>query len=399
LSITASHALVDDAFCFQICNAYQPPPKRANGLLSPISLHFLLFLTCSQYHALYLLCCLQLNLPSVVARSLIYVQKKHHRAQGRLHHAMRSRLLLSALLFCSSSLAKKQSAFKRGLVYISSNSPSDISLFTGSGTDLSWYYNYDIYPESDTSLSFVPMLFGLPDASTNFLGTISSLLQSSDPPRYVLSFNEPDMPNSYGGSDISPHDAAVSYLENIAPLRNSTYNHIKVSLPSTSGSNGGIDWLTSFNASCYSLNPGHGCPSDFISTHWYGDFTGLASWLGQIHEIFPSLPIWVTEFADPTVSLDQTQAFFNESTSYLDRLDYVDRYAWFGMFRAENANPNIGPNISFLDDAGELTDLGSWYLGGNATGNLPSAGTASTPYLHTSMMWLALGILFLISHG
>src|SRR5271154_5565088 len=76
LSITASHALVDDAFCFQICNAYQPPPKRANGLLSPISLHFLLFLTCSQYHALYLLCCLQLILPSVVARSRLYTFRK-----------------------------------------------------------------------------------------------------------------------------------------------------------------------------------------------------------------------------------------------------------------------------------------------------------------------------------
>jgi Glycosyl hydrolase catalytic core len=310
---------------------------------------------------------------------------------------MRSLLLLSALLFCSSSLAKKQSAFKRGLIYISSDDPSDLSLFTRSGSDLSWYYNYEDYPESITSLSFVPMLFGLPDASTNFLGTMSSLLQSSNPPRYVLSFNEPDMPTSVGGSDISPHDAAVSYLANIAPLRNSTYNHIKVSLPSTSGSNNGIDWLQRFNASCYSLDPKHGCPADFISTHWYGDFTGLTSWLGQIHEIFPSLPIWITEFADPAVSLDQTQAFFNQSTSYLDSLDYVDRYAWFGTFRAENANVFIGPNISFLDDAGQLTDLGSWYLGGNATGNLPLEGASSKIYLHTSMMWLALGILFLIS--
>ena len=29
---------------------------------------------------------------------------------------------------------------------------------------------------------------------------------------------------------------------------------------------------------------------------------------------------------------------------------------------------NVGPNQALLDPYGKLTDIGSWYLGGNATG-------------------------------
>ena len=32
----------------------------------------------------------------------------------------------------------------------------------------------------------------------------------------------------------------------------------------------------------------------------------------------------------------------------------------------------MGPNVAMLDPYNRLTDIGSWYLGGNATGNLPS---------------------------
>jgi hypothetical protein len=182
------------------------------------------------------------------------------------------------------------------------------------------------------------------------------------------------MPTDVGGSDISPSDAAHYYISNIQPLR----RDLQVSLPSTSGSGGGIDWLREFNTSCHKINPGRGCQADFIATHWYGDFAGMASWLGQIRALYPTLPIWVTEFAEPDATLAATQQFFNQSTSYLSKLPYLDRYAWFGTFRADTASSFVGPNVSFLDDGGQLTDLGSWYLGGHATGNLPLDGVAAT---------------------
>lgn len=34
---------------------------------------------------------------------------------------------------------------------------------------------------------------------------------------------------------------------------------------------------------------------------------------------------------------------------------------------------NVGYNASFLDQKGQLTDIGSWYLGKSATGVIPKA--------------------------
>ena len=53
--------------------------------------------------------------------------------------------------------------------------------------------------------------------------------------------------------------------------------------------------------------------------------------------------------------------------------DYVERYSWFGAFRS-NAS-NVGPNGCMLTQDGKLTDIGSWYLGGAATNNVPSVAS------------------------
>jgi hypothetical protein len=55
----------------------------------------------------------------------------------------------------------------------------------------------------------------------------------------------------------------------------------------------------------------------------------------------------------------------------------VARYSWFGAFRSVVSN--VGPNQGMLDPYGNLTDIGSWYLGGNATGKaaIPDDGPRS----------------------
>ena len=67
-----------------------------------------------------------------------------------------------------------------------------------------------------------------------------------------------------------------------------------------------------------------------------------------------------------------TQDYYNTSTEWLDDADFIERYSYFGAFRAEDSS--IGPNIAFLNQDGELTDIGSWYMGGNATGVDPKSG-------------------------
>jgi hypothetical protein len=49
----------------------------------------------------------------------------------------------------------------------------------------------------------------------------------------------------------------------------------------------------------------------------------------------------------------------------------VTHYSWFGAFRSSVSN--VGPNAAFLTQNGKLTDIGSWYLGGSATGATPSS--------------------------
>jgi hypothetical protein len=49
----------------------------------------------------------------------------------------------------------------------------------------------------------------------------------------------------------------------------------------------------------------------------------------------------------------------------------------------------VGPNASMLDGYGRLTDIGSWYLGGAATGVVPTASSA-VKLLGPGAMWIAL---------
>jgi hypothetical protein len=85
---------------------------------------------------------------------------------------------------------------------------------------------------------------------------------------------------------------------------------------------------------------------------------------------------WITEYALPNTDLTNTQSFFNTSAEYFDRLSFVTRYSYFGSFRSSASN--IGPNAAMLDHNGKLTDIGSWYLGGAATNNIPSDGSVLT---------------------
>ena len=51
---------------------------------------------------------------------------------------------------------------------------------------------------------------------------------------------------------------------------------------------------------------------------------------------------------------------------------YITHYSYFGSFRSDVSN--VGPNVAMLTQSGELTDIGSWYLGGSKTGNIPKGG-------------------------
>jgi hypothetical protein len=290
---------------------------------------------------------------------------QHHRSTP--HRRQASHTILSLALLATTSLAQDS---KRGFAYIGDTHTPDNTLLTSSSSPLRWYYNWSpdpTSPLSSSALEFVPMIHGLDatkDSSTE--PTISRLPASST---HLLSFNEPDGTTGSGGSSISPEDAAKAYIDFVVPFRNGEKKW-KISHPSTTGSPNGLQWLRKFNESCYDIDHENGCPADFVAAHWYGAFDGLAAWLGTLNDFYNTnstrndpLPIWITEMALPQQDAKNTLGMMNQTLPYLDHLDYVERYSWFGAFRTDDANEWTGDGVALFDDDGGLTGLGALYLG------------------------------------
>ena len=82
------------------------------------------------------------------------------------------------------------------------------------------------------------------------------------------------------------------------------------------------------------------------------------------HQLDAGKPVWITEFAatnwnkDAPLPKDHVENFAKESIKYLDTLDWVERYAWFGPMRDCGT---VGRGARMLDDEGGLTALGKAY--------------------------------------
>ena len=191
----------------------------------------------------------------------------------------------SALLLAAASLTSAEATFqrssKRGLVFVpSTDHPADNQIWVENGSDLTWYYNYgpDASPayanRTQADFEFVPMLWS---PQTTFLSDIKSQISGGRNITHVMTYNEPDGTTSTGGSQVDPSTAAANWISQVEPLRKLG---VKTGAPAVTGSPGGFTWLTSFFDACASK--GTNCTADFIPIHWYGNFEGLASHIGQV---------------------------------------------------------------------------------------------------------------------
>ncbi|KUI61891.1 Alkali-sensitive linkage protein 1 [Cytospora mali] len=263
---------------------------------------------------------------------------------------------------------------KRGLIYIpNSDFPEDNKIWIREGSDLTWYYNYKMYPNSeylnDTSLEFIPMLWGAPSSfsDTTFLENVTAQLVDGRNITYAMGFNEPDNTAETGGSNINASAAAKYWKKQMEPLRKLG---VSLGAPAVTGGSIGFEWLSNFTDACNG-----GCNFDFIPVHWYGSFDGLSSHVSDVMEIYPNKTIWVTEFALDNSDLNETQDFFQTAINYMDKNENITHYSYFGSFRSFTSN--VGINVAMLNSFGNLTDIGSWYLGGNATGVKPDNVTVT----------------------
>ncbi|KAK3354042.1 glycosyl hydrolase catalytic core-domain-containing protein [Lasiosphaeria hispida] len=294
-----------------------------------------------------------------------------------------TRALVLSLALVAQAAAGPLASSKRGLVFTpNSSSPQDNLIWASQPSDLTWYYNYQEIPSpvfdnvSQSAFEFVPMMWGKPDdiSDTAFLKTVKQLVQDRGVNiSHALAFNEPDGPAVYGGSNIDPAVAAQIWVNNFEPLRKLG---IRVGLPACTGAPAGLTWLKDFLKSCSEIvsdgGPTKNCTFDFVPLHWYGNFEGLASHMGEYAAAFPNKTMWLTEYNLNHQDLASTQSFYNTSAEYMDRLPLVERYSLFGAFRSDVSN--VGPNAAMLSAGGELTDIGAWYLGRPGTGVHPTSG-------------------------
>ncbi|KAH6609821.1 hypothetical protein Trco_003167, partial [Trichoderma cornu-damae] len=313
--------------------------------------------------------------------------------------------LLQLLLL--TSFVSASTSDKRGLVFTpNADFPQDNQVWVQSGSDLTWYYNYQSQPSSAyTSLSqqkfeFVPMMWGVTDnlTDTTFLNQVKALIDQGTNITHVLGFNEPNGSPSSGGSGINPKDAAQAWVANFEPLGKLG---IKLGLPACTGAPDGLPWLKQFLANCSAIVSTGGqeknCTWDFLPVHWYDNFAGLASHIGERRATWPDADIWVTEYAFANQDLQTTQEFFNQTLDYFGKLDYIARYTYFGAFRSKTSN--VGPNASFLNNAGKLTDIGSWYLGFAETNVAPTSSAPSSMAVMSSWAIGGVGLMVACLNG
>lgn len=230
---------------------------------------------------------------------------------------MRASTHLSFLAAAPLALAQDLASSKRGLCYVSSSDAStDDSIWDSTGSDLTWYYNYGASPttEYDGKLEFVPMLWGAPSSDTDmtFYNTVKGLIDGGMNISYVLAFNEPDGCAS-GGSCVDAGTAAQTWIREIEPLKKLG---VKLGAPAVTGAVTGFTWLQNFFTSCAG-----NCSADFIPVHWYGNFEGLASHVGQVNATYENMTMWITEYADAGADLTDSQTFYNQSSSFFDRIE------------------------------------------------------------------------------
>ncbi|CAA7265847.1 unnamed protein product [Cyclocybe aegerita] len=259
-------------------------------------------------------------------------------------------MLVRASLCCSAALLSSLVAArprnpnpKRGIGY-SGTIPGDIINANQSDSLISWQYNWGDLPPAylaTSNIKYIPMQWGSVGID-NFAEDVK--MQDADT---ILAFNEPDYVNE---ANMDPVEAAHLWIQYIEPLKSLG---IRLGGPAVTASPTGRPWLISFLEAC------RNCTIDFLPLHWYGTgVEGFYGYIWDVHNTFSRYPIWITEYADTSTNDTEVLNFLNQTVTYLDTLDWIERYAWFGYFR-----PRPDAHYNLLREDGGLNALGELYIG------------------------------------
>jgi RNA polymerase sigma factor (sigma-70 family) len=189
-----------------------------------------------------------------------------------------------------------------------------------------WYYNWaaERSVAQIDGVEFVPMIWGANSV------TAPNLAKARAQGRTLLAFNEPDL----GEQANMSVERALELWPQLAATG------MRLSSPAVAyGADTPGGWFDRFMSGARA----RGYRIDFIALHWYGsDFSAAAvgHLRGYIEKVYDryKLPIWLTEYALISFSggvryptQDQQVAFVRNSTTMLQSLSFVERYAWFAL--------------------------------------------------------------------
>ncbi|KAF3484370.1 uncharacterized protein GIQ15_03694 [Arthroderma uncinatum] len=227
-------------------------------------------------------------------------------------------LFVAGVLASSVIAAPITQGGKRGLAY---NDPAAVAAFKGTSA-FSWAYNWgaDSGKIMD-GIDYTPMLWGQKFFS-GWTQSTPSILSSGC--KYVLSFNEPDIPSQ---ANMSPADAVQAHKQYMKPFVG------KASIGSPAVSNGGgemgLSWMKKFLDGCAGQ-----CNIDFLNVHWYDSAQNVDAFKRQITDAVNLAKsngidkIWLTEFRGDGDQNAQVQ-FLNQVLPWLDSNAGVARYSYF----------------------------------------------------------------------
>jgi len=144
---------------------------------------------------------------------------------------------------------------------------------------------------------------------------------------------------------MAPAYAADAYVKYMNPYG----KNARLGAPAVSNSgtaNQGLDWLKQFISACSGK-----CQIDFVPIHWYDPTGGVPYFKKHLREAYEiaGKPIWLTEFGVPGASQEDQKKFFLEVSAWMDEQDWVERYAYFGVFEG------------MMIQGGQLSPLGEAY--------------------------------------
>ncbi|PSK33424.1 hypothetical protein C1H76_3602 [Elsinoe australis] len=269
--------------------------------------------------------------------------------------------LLSLALCATSALASNP---KRGLI-------SDVNAGTykrdsnqlTKGSEVSWYYSFGQYPDSKFSsrYQFTMQQFGIDttaDSSGNNFKNLETLMGEVDKtrPKHLMTFLEPAI------SGISVPDAVAAWKKYIIPIRQK-YPKMTVGSPSVINGDASLPWINEFIKTCPE------CKFDFVDVHYYWTYQEFKGEMRKWHKRFPKKPIWVSDLGFQDYNNPSTQCKIGDKTcvpkikamiTWMDKTPWIKRYTFRGEFRRDKSGQ---PLWSFLNNKGNFTPLGKWYLG------------------------------------